>query len=62
MRSSEGRATFPCMAKAPKTPNSFRLSEDALRILRTLAEYLGVSQAAVIEMALRELARKEKVI
>lgn len=50
------------MAKAPKTPNSFRLSEDALRILRTLAEYLGVSQAAVIEMALRELARKEKVI
>lgn len=50
------------MAKGPKIPNSFRLSEDALRILRALAEYLGVSQAAVIEMALRELARKEKVI
>jgi len=44
-----------------KSASSFRLSEDAMRILKALAELHGISQASVIEMALRKLAREEKI-
>lgn len=40
---------------------SFRLSEEAIRLLKLMAENKGVSQAVVIELALREMAKKEKV-
>lgn len=43
-----------------KHPTSFRLSVEALQLLGWLAERLGVSQAAVLEMLIRERARKEK--
>lgn len=39
-----------------KNPTSFRLSEEAHRLLSLLSEKLGLSQASVIEMALRRLA------
>lgn len=45
----------------PKQPFHTRLSEEALRLLKTLAEQKGISQTAVIELAVRELAKKEKV-
>ena len=45
---------------AGKHPTSFRLSEKALALLNELAGALGLSQAAVIELAIRELARKKK--
>ena len=44
-----------------KNATSFRLSEEALRLIKLLAESKGVSQAAIIEMAIREMAKKEKV-
>ncbi len=40
---------------------SFRLSEDAIRLLKLLAEKKGVSQASIIELAIREMAKKEGV-
>lgn len=42
-----------------KQPTSFRLSEEVFRLLKLLAEAKGVSQASVIEMAIREMAKKE---
>jgi hypothetical protein len=43
---------------AGKTGTSFRLSEEALDLMRDLGAHLGLSQASVIELALRELARR----
>ncbi len=39
-----------------KLPVSFRLSQEAIRLLRLLAEKKGISQASVVEMLLREAA------
>jgi predicted transcriptional regulator len=44
-----------------KSPTSFRLSPEALRLIGELAEKLGISQAAVVEISVRALARKEKI-
>jgi len=41
-----------------KYPISFRLSEEALSLLRGLSEHYGISQASVIEMALRFFAER----
>ncbi len=50
------RGTFTGMTKLA---TSFRLSPEALRLLAGLAKRLGLSQAAVLELAIRQLARKE---
>jgi predicted DNA-binding protein len=42
-----------------RRPTSFRLSEEALQMLADLAELLGISQAAVLEIAIRKLAKEE---
>lgn len=44
-----------------KKPTNIRLSEDAKKLLTILAQKLGLSQTGVIELAIRELARKEKI-
>ena len=44
-----------------KVPRSHRLSETALRLMKVLSVKLGISQTAVIEQALRLLARREKI-
>lgn len=41
---------------------SFRLTPEAKRIIKSLAKNLGVSQAAIIEMAIREKAKRDKVV
>jgi len=41
-----------------KKATSFRLSPEALRMLAALAKQLGLSQASVIEMAIRALRRR----
>ena len=41
-----------------KKATSFRLSPEALRMLAALAKQLGLSQASVIEMAIRDLRRR----
>ena len=44
-----------------KQPTSFRLSKEAKRLLATLAQKLGIGQGAVVEIALRYLAKREGV-
>ena len=46
----------------PKTPStSLRLSAEARQIIKRMAEKLGVSRTAVVELAIREFqGRKEK--
>lgn len=41
-----------------KDPISFRLSGDAISLLRELAAHYGISQAGVVEMGTRLLAEK----
>jgi predicted transcriptional regulator len=42
-----------------KVPTSFRLSDAAREMLGELAAALGLSQTAVVEMAVRKLHREE---
>jgi hypothetical protein len=42
-----------------KVAASYRLSPDALGLINRLAEYLGLSQGSVLEVAVRKLARAE---
>ncbi len=44
-----------------KTKTSFTLSPEALRLLEALAQHLGLSKAAVLELLIREAARDRKV-
>jgi len=39
----------------------FRLTPEALRLLKLLASKLGISQAAALEIGIRDLAKKRKV-
>ncbi len=45
----------------PRKAVSFRLSDEALAKIAKLQNLYGLSATAVIEMAVRELARKGKV-
>jgi Ribbon-helix-helix protein, copG family len=40
-------------------PTSVRLSEDAKRLIKLMSQKLGISQTAIIELAIREKARRE---
>lgn len=44
-----------------KKATSYRLSEDALELIEQLKEKLGISQASVVEQAVRKLARLEGI-
>lgn len=44
-----------------KQSTSIRLTPDAIRLLAALAKQLGVSQSAIMELAIREKAAKENV-
>jgi predicted DNA-binding protein len=39
---------------------SFRLSPEAIELIKELAKKLGVSQADIIELAVRKLAKQEQ--
>ena len=41
----------------PKTIKNFRLTDEAIELLEKLSGERGISQAAVIEQAVREFAR-----
>ena len=45
----------------PKHPTSFRVSAEVKRLLQQLADKLSISQVSVIEIAVRELAKREQV-
>jgi predicted DNA-binding protein len=44
-----------------KQPTSLRLTPEAKRLLSELAKKLGVTQAAIVEIAIRRLAEVENV-
>jgi hypothetical protein len=44
-----------------KTPKAFRLSDQGEALLVALSDHLGVKQTAVIEMAIRRMAKTEGV-
>lgn len=44
-----------------KNPTSIRLSDEGKRLVALLAEKLAVSQTAVLELAIREKAKREGV-
>jgi predicted DNA binding CopG/RHH family protein len=44
-----------------KQKTSVRLSPEALRLLKQLATYHGLSMAGVLEMLIRQQAKKEDV-
>jgi predicted DNA-binding protein len=48
------------MRKA-STTTSLRLTPEGKRLLQALAQKLGVTQAAIIEIAIRKFAETEKV-
>lgn len=41
-----------------KQPTSFRLSEEGRSLIERLSRELGISQASVVEQAVRKLARE----
>jgi hypothetical protein len=43
----------------PKNPTSFRLSDECLHLVARLSKSLGINQTAVVEQAVRKLARAE---
>lgn len=45
-----------------KSNTSVRLTPEATQLLKDLAQKLGVSQTAIIEMAIRKLAQQENVL
>lgn len=55
------RAMKKPQKKATKRAASYRLSDEALAKIAKLAAHHGISQAAVIEMAIRAQARKDGV-
>ena len=47
------------LATVMKVPTSFRLSNEARKILAVFAQRLGITQAAVLELAIRRYAETE---
>ena len=48
-------------AQFRKTPTSFRLLARALRLLKKSGVHTGIGSSACLEVAIRELARQEKI-
>lgn len=46
---------------SPAKPTSLRLSPEAVNLRDALSAQLGISKAAVVEMAIRVLAKREGV-
>jgi len=44
-----------------KKSMSIRISSEAKELLLKLAQHLGISQTAVLELAIRQLAKQENV-
>jgi hypothetical protein len=44
----------------PKKSTSFRLSDEALALIRELSSKFSISQTSVIEVAVRKMAKDER--
>jgi predicted DNA-binding protein len=49
------------MTKKQSKPTSIRLSEEARRLRKALAEHMGISETAVLEILIREGAEKRGI-
>ena len=49
------------MTKKPKQQTAFRLTDEARALLASMAAKYGISQAAIVELAVREKAEREKI-
>lgn len=58
----EGVALHNVRCIVELTAKSLRLSAEALRLLKIMAANNSLSQASVVELAVRELARKHKAL
>jgi hypothetical protein len=45
----------------PKIPTSFRMSKTAYDLMQRLADHMGLGRGAVLELAIRTLAREQGV-
>jgi predicted DNA-binding protein len=45
-----------------KKLTSIRLTPEAKQLIEKLAKHMGISQSSVLEIAVRELAKKEQII
>jgi hypothetical protein len=45
----------------PKTPIAMRLSDEAIRLIEKLSRLLGVSKTAIVEQAVRAMARANNI-
>jgi len=50
-----------CGHMAARRATSFRLTAQALRLLAAAAKRSGISQAAILEIAIRRLAKREVI-
>lgn len=50
------------LRQVSKEATSVRLSKEAKRLMKLLSGKMGISQSAVLELAIREKAEKERVI
>jgi hypothetical protein len=44
-----------------RTPSNFRLSSEALRLLAVMSQAEGISRTAMLEIAIREAAKKRNI-
>jgi hypothetical protein len=44
-----------------KNPVSFRLSAECVVLIKALSEAKGISQASIVEMLVREAAKREEI-
>jgi hypothetical protein len=59
---ADGRAKeSPSGGEGAKLTTSFRLSDEALRLLARMSERSGITKTAVFELAIREKAKREGV-
>ena len=50
-----------CYTLGMKQRSSFRLSPEAMHLLAALARANGISMTAVVELAIREMAKRQRI-
>ena len=50
-----------CYTLGMKQRSSFRLSSEAMQLLAALARANGISMTAVLELAIREMAKRQRI-
>ena len=50
-----------CYTPGMKQRSSFRLSPEAMQLLAALARANGISMTAVLELAIREMAKRQRI-